>query len=89
VVRCFGQGHDAHWSATVCAKSGDRNSNPDRQQIKIIKEAKLKRFQLKKDAKNRYYIFDSQTNTVVQGNIKRDSKSDAIKKVKELNNGNK
>ena len=87
-MRCFGQGHDAHWSATVCAKSGDRNSNPDRQQIKIIKEAKLKRFQLKKDAKNRYYIFDSQTNTVVQGNIDKTGKEESIGKMKELNRGN-
>jgi hypothetical protein len=29
VVRGFDQGHDALWCATVCAKSGDRNSNPD------------------------------------------------------------
>ena len=50
---------------------------------------KNKRYTLKKDQKNRYYIFDSESNSVLQGNIKRDSKSDAIKKVKELNNGNK
>lgn len=49
----------------------------------------MKRFQIKKDAKNRYYIFDSQTNTVVQGNIDKAGKEEAIGKMKELNRGNK